>query len=221
MDSPAPTEIQRLREMLRLTQAAMADRIGVPLPRYKNWEYGRATTPKDALLKARHMAATEAPRADVGEFRGAITEAEVLVPYIGKIAASSPLEWGNPLEAPLSESVPVHMAAQKGVFTARVGGDSMMPFLQPDDLCIFVVREDPPPGLIVYYIQTEFEGDGAQFSCTIKQLKHDGQRYILHALNPSTEDVYANGRVIGVLTGYIREIGKRKITDYDPDGIRL
>lgn len=199
----------------------MADRLDVPLPRYKNWEYGRASTPVGALLRARQMAASEAPRPEAGPFKGAITEAEVLVPYIGKIAASTPLEWGNPLEAPLAESVPVHMASQKGIFTARVGGDSMMPFLQPDDLCIFVAREDPPPGPIVYYVQTEFDGDGAQYSCTIKQLKHDGQRYVLHALNPAVEDVYANGKVVGVLIGFIREIGKRRITDFDPDGIRI
>lgn len=199
----------------------MADRLGVPEARYKNWEYGRASTPNDALLKARQIAATEAPRSEVGPLRGAFTEAEVLVPYIGKIAASTPAEWTDPLEAPLTESIPVHMASQRGVFTARVSGDSMMPFLLPDDLCTFIVREDPPPGLIVCYLQTEYESEHAMHAMTIKQLKHDGTRFVLHALNPAIDDVYASGRVLGVLTGYVREIGKRRITDFDPDGIRL
>lgn len=215
------TEVFRLREAMRFTQQELADRLGVPLSRYKNWEYGRSQTPPAILAVARQLYATEAPRSEVGSPRGAISETEVPVPYIGKIAASTPVDWSDPLDAPLLEPVPVHMMTQKGVFTARVGGDSMMPLLQPEDLCIFVAREEAPPGLIVLYMQTEVEEGREVNAATIKQLKHDGTRYVLHALNPAVPDVHANGRVIGVLTGYVREIGRRRITDFDPDGIRV
>ncbi len=215
------TEILRLREAMRFTQLEMAERLSVPLNRYKNWEYARSQTPPKILAEAKRLYATEAPRSEVGAPMGAISETEVPVPYIGKIAASTPVDWSDPLEAPLLEPVPVHMMTQKGVFTARVGGDSMMPLLMPEDLCIFVAREEAPPGLIVLYMQTEVEDGRELNTATIKQLKHDGTRYVLHALNPTVPDVFASGRVIGVLTGYVREIGRRRITDFDPDGIRV
>lgn len=54
---------------------------------------------------------------------------------------------------------------------------------------------------------------------TVKQLKHDGKDFILHPLNPKYDDHLADGSVVGFLVGKVRQLGRRKLTDYDPDGL--
>lgn len=207
-------ELTRLRKSVRLTQEKMAERVGAKnVAQYKNWEYGKAIVPKSILAKARAVAAGD-PVRDVGPPQGAITETEVPVPYIGRVAASSKVDWSDPLEADLTEFVPVHMVNQRGIFCARVQGDSMMPMLQPDDLAVFRAAEFARIGLIVLYRHDDTQ------CVTIKQLKHDGVRPVLHALNPDYEPEPATGRCVGVLVGFVRQIGKRVATDFDPEGLR-
>ena len=206
------TEIARMREALRFTLTEMAKRLGVPESRYKNWEYGRAKTPKDAIAKAWALMATDQPPG-VSAPKGAYSDTKVPVPYIGRVAASSSADWSDPLEADLTEPVPVHMLEGKGTFCCVVEGDSMMPMLQPEDLAVFRSAEYARVGVIVLYRHHNGQ-------VTIKQLKHDGTRPILRALNSAYKDEPANGKVAGILVGFVRKIGRRKITDYDPEGLR-
>jgi SOS-response transcriptional repressor LexA len=207
-------ELTRLRKSVRLTQEKMAERVGAKnVAQYKNWEYGKALVPKAILAKARAVAAGD-PIREVGPPQGAITETEVPVPYIGRIAASSKVDWTNPLEADLTEFIPVHMALQRGIFCARVQGDSMTPMLQPEDIAVFRSVEFARIGSIVAYLHEDDQ------TVTIKQLKHDGTRPVLHPLNPEYEPEPATGRCLGILVGYKREIGKRVATDFDPEGLR-
>ena len=136
------------------------------------------------------------------------------MPYIGRIAASSKVDWTNPLEADLTEFIPVHMATQRGIFCARIQGDSMVPMLQPEDLAVFRAVEFARIGSIVAYMHDETH------EVAIKQLKHDGVRPFLHALNPEYGPEPASGKCLGILIGYKREIGKRVATDFDPEGLR-
>jgi len=200
------SELARLRSELRFTQNQMAEKLGVTDTRYKNWEYGRAPTPADVLRKAKRLLLTDTPGQDVGVPRGPISESEVLVPHIGKVAASSPVSWRNPLESPLDWPVPVHMLRFKGTFTAEVERDSMMPFLEPSDICVFVnLAEDEYPKLnrVVLFMSDTGDGDCV---VAIKQWKHDGERFYLHSINPAYERVYPTaGRPIAVMKGLIRK----------------
>lgn len=207
-------ELASIRKALRLTLDEMAPKVGaLNSSQYKNWEYGRARVPRQALVRARALLAGERI-SDVGEPRGAMSETEVPVPYIGRVAASSKIAWANPLEADLTEYLPVHMVSMRGIFCARVDGDSMMPLLQPEDLAVFKAAEYARTGSIVYYVHEETQ------TATIKVLKHDGVRPVLHPLNPAYEQEPANGKCLGILVGFVRTIGKRTITDYDPEGLR-
>lgn len=203
-------ELQALKKRLRLTHGAMADRLGVSEDRWKSWFYCRAQLPAEFLRRARALAATDPPP-DVREPEGGASEPEVDVPYIGKIAASTTKLWDDPLEADLTRSIPVHML-QRGTFCAEVEFDSMVPLLHPEDLAVFVKKEAGQPGQVVLYIHSSGQA-------TIKQLKYNGARPMLHALNPEIPDVAADGKVIGVLTGWVRKRGRRKRTDFDPDGL--
>jgi SOS-response transcriptional repressor LexA len=55
---------------------------------------------------------------------------------------------------------------------------------------------------------------------TVKELKHDGERFILSSINQSFPEVPAEGIVIGHLVGIVREQGSRITTEYDSNGIR-
>lgn len=122
------------------------------------------------------------------------------------------VEWDNPLDGDLTKPVPVHMLAMKKTFCAVVGSDSMVPMLEPDDVVIFREAEFARLGKVVCYRHK----DG---TVTVKQLRHDGSRPILHALNPDVDDVPADGNVIGILTGRVRKSGHRTQTDFDPEGL--
>lgn len=206
-------ELARIRKALRLTLGEMSPKVGAVNPsQYKNWEYGRIRVPKLALMKARALLAGDRI-AEVGPPLGAMSETEVPVPYIGRVAASSKVSWMNPLEADLTEYLPVHMVSQQGIFCARVDGDSMLPLLQPEDLAVFKAVEYARTGSVVYYLHNDL-------TVTIKQLKHDGTRPVLHALNPAYPPEVATGKCLGLLIGFVRTIGRRTITDYDPEGLR-
>lgn len=206
-------ELAKIRKSLRLTLDEMAPKVGAVNPsQYKNWEYGRSKVPRLALMKARALLAGERV-VEVSEPKGAMSETEVPVPYIGRIAASSKVSWMNPLEADLTEYLPVHMATERGIFCGRVEGDSMLPMLEPGDLAVFKAVEYARTGSVVYYLHDDL-------TVTIKQLKHDGQRPILQPLNPAYDAEPANGKCLGLLIGFVRTIGKRTLTDYDPEGLR-
>lgn len=140
-----------------------------------------------------------------------VSEGYAEMPYAGLISAGSKLNWSDPYESTDFRPVPSHMSA-KGRFCCMVDGDSMMPLLWGGDLAIFHKSVQPKLGSIVLYRHDDM-------TATIKQLKHDGRQFWLHALNPSYEDVTASGIALGYLVGYVREVGRRVVTDYDPDGI--
>lgn len=206
-------ELKALKETLRLSHPAIAKRLGVSVDQWKGWYYQKAKVPPDYIKKTRALALTD-PAPDVYKPEGAASELEVDVPYVGRLAASSKVDWTDPLEGDLTREIPVKwmLELKRGVFTAQIGGDSMSPFLEPDDLAVFKAADSARIGLVVYYRHK----DGR---VTVKQLRHDGVRPILHALNPNTDDEPADGQVIGILTGWRRRKGRREQTDFDPDGL--
>lgn len=190
-----------------MTQEEMAVRLGAGRATYKNWEYGVANPPPGIIAE---IAALEA---DVTSPSIPAYELEVPLRSIGAIAASQKVHWTDPLDSDDFEDVPGHMAEGRGRFTCRVASDSMMPLLQPNDLCIWQQSAIPRLGAVILYRSPDH-------TVTIKQLKHDGERYQLHPLNPAYEDTAGDGEQIAYLVGVVRQIGRRRITDYDPDGIR-
>lgn len=202
--------LKRFRQALGLTQEEMADRLDITRPRYADYETARRQKLPDMVLERLHLMGY---MADVGLPSSPATEGEVALVSIGYVSAAMKIDWTDPFQSEDWEYVPSHMVADKGLFTCRVESDCMVPLLYPEDVCIWKVSPVPRIGAVTLYL-----AKGNQL--TIKQLKHDGSNYILHPLNPRFEDNVADGVPVGYLVGIVRTVGRRKITDYDPDGIR-
>ncbi|MES1227258.1 MAG: LexA family transcriptional regulator [Armatimonadota bacterium] len=202
--------MRRFRESQDLTQQEMADRLGIKVERYKTYEYGsRKSIPDSVLLELRRMGF----QADVG-LPGAVTEeGEVRLTSVGRISAASKVDWTDPLASEEWEYVPSHMVKGRNRFCCRVESDCMMPFLQPDDICVWEATSVQRLGLVVLYRTNEM-------LLTIKQLRHDGERFTLNPLNPAYSTETAVGEVVGILVGVVRRVGRRVDSFYDPDGLR-
>lgn len=199
--------LKTIRQRLRLTQEEMAVKLGASRATYKNWEYGVAKPPQRAVAEIALL--------DAEVVKPAIPAYELDVPLrtIGAIAASQKVDWTDPFESDDFEYVPGHMAGERGRFTCRVASDSMMPLLQPNDLCIWQHSPIPRINAVILYRHPDRR-------VTIKQLKHDGTHYLLHPLNEAYDEERGEGEQVGYLVGYVRKVGTFTMTAYDPDGIR-
>ena len=209
MELSVAKELRQIRESLRYTMREFAGKLGVAETRYHNWEYGKSTPKPDILARARAIANGD----DLTYPTIPAAELKIQVPYIGQVAASTPVDWTDPFEAQEFEYVPTEMGDAKGRFSARVVGLSMVPLLIPGDLVVFQSTNIPKLGVVVLHRSNENQ-------VTVKELKHDGERFILSSVNSSFPDVPAEGLVIGHLVGIVREQGSRVTTEYDSQGIR-
>ena len=209
VENNSAEELKSLRTSSRYTLKEFARLLDVPETTYNNWEYGKAKTPSAILAKARAIAKGD----DVTRPSIPAPELKIQVPYIGQVAASTPVDWTDPFDADEFEYVPTEMGDARGRFSARVIGLSMVPLLLPGDLVVFQATNIPKLGIIVLHRSNDNQ-------VTVKELKHDGERFILSSINESFPDVPAEGIVIGHLVGIVREQGSRITTEYDSNGIR-
>lgn len=175
---------------------------------YKNWEHG-TTIPQDIVDAATRIGA------EVGLPRIAVPRLNIPIPFIGAIGACSEVDWTDIFASDDLEFVPPEMGDPKGRYACKVQGDSMYDLLWPEDICVFHASDVPKLGCVCMYRSNKNQ-------VTIKLLKHDGEQFILHPINPSYEDtpVPPDGVVLGYLVGIVRTEGLRKTTLYDPSGIR-
>lgn len=209
------TELRDIRKSLKLSLKPFAEILGLEVTTYKNYEYNAVKKiPDDVLIRARSLQ-------PVINFAAPLISTEVPIPYIGLIAASSPMDWIDPLEVEDTVFVPTKMAerrkdpsTQKFIarFSCRVVGDSMEPLLLENDLLVFECNESPRMGLVVMH-------RSQSNLISVKQLKHDGSTYILKSLNRNYPDVPAIGTIVGFLVGIVRQSGSRETTEYDSTGI--
>jgi SOS-response transcriptional repressor LexA len=201
-------KLKAFRKRMRLTQDELAKELSVSRSAYKNWEYGHANVPKDVAQGLFKLGFLN----EVGPPTIPASELQVPVPYIGPVSASTPADWSDPFEALEFEFVPPEMG-HRDAFACRIAGDSMFDLLWPEDVAVFIKQDVPKIGAVVLYRHHDNR-------ITVKQLKHDGQGFYLHALNPSIPDCPAEGSMVGYLIGIVRHTGSRKMTLYDRTGIR-
>ena len=200
--------LKNFRKAKAWTQQETADRLGIKRARYANYETG-ASKPDPRLLDKLVSLGFEPP---VGPPLIPASQLLVPVPFLGMIAASDKVNWTDPFESETFEYVPPEMGDARGRFACAVASDSMMPLLEPGDVCVFQRTEVPRIGLVILFRSKDK-------LVTIKQLKHDGSNYKLRPLNPRYEEHVAEGQMLGYLVGIVRELGTRKTTVYDASGI--
>lgn len=209
MDGISASELREFRKRNGFTQQEMADKLGIKRSRYANFEVGLSTPDADLMVKLRALGLAD----EVGPPTIPASQLQIPIPYLGLISASDPVSWTDPFDSDTFEFVPPEMGDPKGRFSCRVASDSMMPLLQPNDLCIFQKTDVPRIGHVILFRSFEHK-------ITIKLLKHDGENFVLTPLNPKYESVIAEGTMLGYLVGIVREFGTQKMTLYDATGIR-
>lgn len=183
------------KDILRVTQEEMAERLGVQRSVYKNWEYGSNMPPATVLERLHDMGmeASKERRQVMSKLRsGAVARLKVL----GAIGAGTePNSQPEPSEL---DSVPVEFA-RADYSGLVVEGDSMLPYLQPGDILVFkdskipklnrimAVRVDDAPELLV------------------KRLVHGPEGWELHSANPAYKPIVATHKIecLGFLVGVI------------------
>lgn len=201
--------LRKFRDTRRMTQDELAAQLGVKRDTYKNWEYGQNEPPRKVLAKLRSMGFGH----EVGDPLIPASQLLIPIPYIGTVSASEKADWTDPFESESFEYVPPEMGDGKGRFCCRVASDSCFDLLWPDDIAVFQRTDIPKIGAIVLF--RSFDN-----RITIKQLKHDGENFVLHPLNPAYPDEKAEGSMVGYLVGIVREQGSKRVTVYDAHGIR-
>jgi len=209
MSTTPAEELKELRLKLRFTMNQFAERLGITPTKLQNYEYGKTEPPRELLSKARAITRGD----DVSEPKVPAPELRIPIPFIGQVAASTPVDWTDPYEASEMEYVPNEMGDAKGRYCARVVGLSMHPLLLPDDLVIFQSSNIPKLGIVVMHRSNDNQ-------ITVKELKHDGKDFILASCNALYPPVIAEGLIVGHLVGIVRHQGLRTTTEYDPSGIR-
>ncbi|MFM9872735.1 MAG: LexA family protein [Fimbriimonadaceae bacterium] len=198
------------RNSQSLTQQELADKLGIKRSRLANFENGTSTPNKEILNNLEQLGFPK--NHEVGP--PLIPASQLLIPitYIGTIAASNPVNWTDPFESEDFEFVPPEMGDARGRFACKIESDSMFPLLEPHDVCVFQRTEVPKIGHIILFRSNDNR-------VTIKQLKHDGESYVLNPINPSYQPSPANGNMLGYLVGIVRERGTQRITIFDSTGI--
>lgn len=184
------------RDILRVTQEEMAERLGVRRSVYKNWEYGMNAPPASIIARLEDLgleASKERAKAMAKLRSGATARLKVL----GSIGAGSGPD-GQPDPEEL-ESVPVEFA-RSDYSGLVVEGDSMLPYLQPGDILVFKDTRIPKLNKIM-----AVRVDGGP-ELLVKRATHaGGDGWELHSANPSYPPVHPGHQLecLGYLVGII------------------
>lgn len=202
----------KLREFRRekgWTQQELADALGVSRSLVAMVESGKSEIGAKVMVTLRSLGFEVR---EVGDPLIPASQLLVPLPYIGYIAASDPVNWTDPFESETFEYVPPEMGDARGRFACRISSDSMYPLLEPQDVCVFQRTDIPRIGQVILFRSDEG-------LVTVKQLKHDGFRFMLIPLNSRYDAFPAEGSMLGYLVGIVRERGTQRITIYDSSGI--
>ncbi len=199
--------------------ADFARDLDISPQRLNNWLMGENDPPAEMLPKlARRLNKSiqfllgepDLPM-EVGSALFPISVPKVQLPKIGSISAG---DWSDPTDSDDFEFVDAEMADGKGRFACTIDGDSMYDLLWPGDLTIWTKYEfGGRPGLIVI-------ARNGSSQLTTKQLIKRSEGFYLHPLNQKYEDQILKGDPLGFLVGIIRIVGSKRVTVYDPRGIR-
>lgn len=181
----------------------MASALGVDRQRYKNWEYG--TSPPGQIVVMAE---------DLVRNASAVIPASKLpmskVPLVG-MASAGP---GSDSDADgVDIWVPSHMClGDTGAW--RVEGDSMMPHLEPGDIAVVELTQQPRVGVPSLVRRP----DG---SLSIKIVRHDGENWVYESANQKYAIEVADGEMLGFLKGIYRVRGTYETIVYDSNGLRF
>ena len=207
---------RKIRELLKeqsRSQEWLARKIGESKQNVGNWLQEEApTTPRRAEVFSRMLEALGA-----GDLDRVLIPAGFRAPMI-RLAGNVPAgDWGDPLASEEFVEVTDVKFAHPKRFAAYVIGDSCSPCLQPGDLTVWHVDNNPMYGR---FVLAQRKGD---HGCTVKELTFDVERnrHVLKPINPSyTEPEDGDGwGVIARLVGVVFDNDGLQMTLYQEKGL--
>lgn len=195
--------IKKKRNKLNLTQAELAEMVGIAQQSLQSIESGKIEKPRKINELADSLKTTpEFLQFGVGEMDNAtvIASAGNYLPLVNLVQAG---EWSEIQEqtSEYSTLYPCPVKCSKSSFVVRVEGESMMRAFYPGDL-LYVDPESQPINGSFVIARLDDENQA-----TFKQLVIDGNKKYLKALNPDwpTKFIEINGNctIVGkvVFTG--------------------
>ena len=207
----------------KLRIADLARALDVSHARVSGWERGKHDPPNALIpeiakalgVSAKYLVTGAKPeRLMVGEPLYPYSYASIEIPYGGYVPAG---DWSDPFDTENLVSVEAKFDGP-GRFACRIEGDSMYPFLKPEDLAVFQEFRTRRP-VIGQVVLARRRQDNF---VTVKELVHDGERFRLSPVNKAhEEDDFAEWEAVGFLVGFERKVGERTRTEYAPTGLRV
>jgi SOS-response transcriptional repressor LexA len=198
------------RKVMDLTQEQMADKLGIPRTTYTAYEQERANVPHKVYEQLKKYGFGKAP-----EVTNPMYPSPVPVTLLPKGPPVPCSDWSDPLDSEYHEYAEVDSyLAGEGRFVTEMVGDSMYDLLWPGDVCVWQSTTQPKLGTTVIAVNRERQA-------TCAQLRHDGKEFILHKLNPRYAPAEADHwECIGYLVAILRVQGTKRVSVFDPSGIR-
>ena len=165
-------QLRALRRQHGLSQAELAERIGVHQTAISQWEKGRTSPDRRSLMKLAKVLGVSCDT-----LLGGAAENE-LIPVLGEIRAGFPAEAVENILG--YEEITPQMARAGQHFALRVAGESMQPRFCPGDIVIVRKQADADSGDIVAALVSDRDA-------TVKKLIKKENGIILMPLNPAFE----------------------------------
>jgi len=207
---------RRIRELLKerdRSQEWLARQIGESKQNVGNWlAEEEPSTPRKPVVFIRMLEALGSGGLDRALIPAGFKA--LMIRLAGNVPAG---EWGDPLSSEEFVEVTEVKFEHPKRFAAYVIGDSCFPSLQPGDLTIWHVDNNPMYGR---FVLAQRKGD---HGCTVKELTFDTERnrHVLKPINPSysePEDGEGWG-VIARLVGVVLEHEGATLTIYQDKGV--
>lgn len=190
--------LKTLREQRGLSQAGLAQRLGVGQSAVGNWESGRSKPSNDMMAK---IAAIFDVSVDylygLSAVRNPAKPQSMRIPVLGDVAAGIPIEAITDIVD--YEEIDIAMAQSGEFFGLRVKGASMEPRMREGDVVIVRKQDSAKTGDTVVVL---VNGDSA----TVKKIKYGPDGITLMASNPSYDPIFYSAQEVEQLP--VRVIGR-------------
>lgn len=166
--------LKKLRRQKGLTQEDLAEKMGMAKSSISMYETGNRKPSFEAL-----EAFADFFNVNMNVLTGDKKEKGIKIPILGRVVAGIPIEAITDIDG--YEEITPKLAATGSFFALHIKGDSMAPYMLPNDIVIVRCQEDVDCGDIAIIL---VNGDEA----TVKKVQKSKEGITLIGMNPS---VYA------------------------------
>ena len=166
--------LKKLRRQKGLTQEDLAEKMGMAKSSISMYETGNRKPSFEAL-----EAFADFFNVNMNVLTGDKKEKGIKIPILGRVVAGIPIEAITDIDG--YEEITPKLAATGSFFALHIKGDSMDPYMLPNDIVIVRCQEDVDCGDIAILL---VKGDEA----TVKKVQKSKEGITLIGMNPS---VYA------------------------------